>query len=304
MRVKGQLRIRLEGPTAELGQVAATDFARVLLGTQSAIQRAASHLIGREARETGRRGKTIEDSTRLRLVAIERGSIVAVLEAPPRPTDERSFELADPVLGELAIDTALQVAAGADVTHPDVADAFIRMADQIGIGRRFEAIVFEHSRPDRDFTTRLDTSARDLLVDLAQTTSTATEDTVMGTLVEADFENLTARLRGPGGAKTSVRFPEDLADAIQHALRSPARLRGEVRYDPKKSEVRSIELREIERGEQLAIGLDPGDFWSTQSMDQLAAEAGIGPITAVEGLRDEAATEDEIDRMLAALDSM
>lgn len=298
------MRVRLEGPTAVLGEVAASDFARLLLGTQSAIQRAAGHVIGRAARETGRPGKTIEDSTRLRLVAIERGSIVAVLAAPPRSADPHRFDLTDPALGELAIDTALQIAAGEDTTHPDVADAFVRMADEIGIGRRYDAVTFEHRHRDRDYTVRLDVEARERLSVVARRAPTARDDSVVGTLVEADFENLTARLRGPGGSKTTVSFPADLADEIQEGLRAPARLRGEVRYDPSTSEARSIELHQIVRGDQLAIGLDPGEFWSAKTVEQLAEEAGVKPVYDVEALRDDAASKDEIDRILAALEDM
>jgi hypothetical protein len=109
--VKHYLRVRLEGEEAELGRVAASDFARLLLGTQSAIQRAAGHVIGKALRETGRPGKVIEDSTRLRLVAIERGSVVAVLEAPERQAGPDMLDLADRDLGELAIDRALSTAA-------------------------------------------------------------------------------------------------------------------------------------------------------------------------------------------------
>ena len=302
--MEGRLRVRLEGPTAELGRIAANDFARLLLGTQSAIQRAAGHVIGRQSRETGRPGKTIEDSTRLRLVALERGSVVAVLDAPTRPADPHSLDLADPALGELALDTALSTAAGEETGHPDVADVFVRMADEIGIGRRFDAISFEHAHRDHKYTVRLDARARERLSGVARKASAAKDDSVIGVLVEADFENFTARLRSPGGSKTTVAFPADLADEIQEALRAPARLRGEVRYDAKTSEARSIELRQLVRGAQLEIGLDPGEFWAARTVDQIAKEAGVGPVSDVEALRDDAASADEIDRMLAALEGM
>jgi hypothetical protein len=299
-----QLRVRLEGETAELGRIAASDFARLLLGTQSAIQRAAGHVIGRQARETGRRGRTIEHSTRLRLVGIEQGSVVAVLEAPPHPTAEDRLTLADAGLGELAIESALATLLGEKPAHPDVADAFVRMADEIGVGRRFDAITFEQVDQRRPVSARLDAPLRDKLRALARPEARAEDDTVVGVLVEADFESHTARLRTATGAKATVSFTADLADEIQEALRRPTRLRGVVRYDPATAEARTIELHEIVRGDQLALGLEPGDFWTHRTIDQAAAEAGIAPVSDVEALRDTAATDEEADRLLAALEGM
>jgi hypothetical protein len=123
-------------------------------------------------------------------------------------------------------------------------------------------------------------------------------------LVEADFESCTARLRTATGGKTTVSFTVELADEIQEALRGPTRLRGEVRYDPVTAEARAIELHEILRADQLALGLEPGDFWTHRTIDQAAAEAGIGPVSNVEVLRDTSATDEEADRLLAALEGM
>jgi hypothetical protein len=296
------LRVRLEGEEAELGRVAASDFARLLLGTQSAIQRAAGHVIGRALRETGRPGRVIEDSTRLRLVAIEQGSVIAVLEAPGRTLDPDSLDLTDRGLGELAIDKALGIAAGDEPDMPDVADAFARMADEVGIGRRYDAVSFEQSGGRRDHPVKIDISALERLRAAATRRPTAKDDSVMGVLVEADFESYTARLRGSDATKTQVQFPPELADEIQQALREPARLRGEVRYDPKTSEAREVQLRQIVRGVQLAFGLEPGDFWTSRTVDEIADELGIAAADSLEGLRDHEATDDEVDRMLAALE--
>lgn len=302
--MKQFLRVRLEGEDAELGRVAATDFARLLLGTQSAIQRAAGHVIGRALRETGRPGKIIEESTRLRLVAIERGSVVAVLEAPERLAESGALDLADRGLGELAIDRALRTAAGDEDDLPDVADAFVRIADDVGIGRRYDAVVFERAEDGRTRSVRIDSASVARLVAVARRPPTPREDTVVGVLVEADFESFTARLRGPGGSRTQVQFPPELSDEIKQALREPARLRGDVRYDPQTAEARAVELRQIVRGDQLHLGLDPGEFWATRSLAELAQELGIAPIEDVGELRDREATEEEVDQMLAALELM
>ncbi len=237
-------------------------------------------------------------------MAIERGSIVAVLDSPKRAADPDSLDLTDPALGELAVETALRTAAGGPDAHSDVADALVRMADEIGLGRRFEAITFERQRGDQVTAVRIDPAHRETLRAVAQKPPAARADSLVGVLVEADFENLTARLRGHAGVKTSVSFSPELADGIYEALRASARLRGEVRYDPKTSEARSIELSEIEMGDQLTIGLEPGDFWQHQALAELAALSGVNAVADTTSLRDDGATDDEIDRLMAALEGM
>ena len=302
--VSGDLRVRLEGPTAALGEIAASDFARVLLGTQSALQRAAGHVIGRHARDTGRPGKVIEDSTRLRLVAIEPGSVIAVLASPSAPEGPEVLKLSDSELGERAIEAALDTLEDLDPEYPDVADAFVRMADDVGLGRRFDVICFERHGSNGHRTFRLDVEVRERLKRVARQPASSREETLVGVLVEADFEALTARLRGAGGAKASVTFSEDLAEDVKWALRDSARLRGEVRYDATSAEVRSIDLQRIDTGDQLVLGLDPGDFWCDETVEQLAREREIVAVGDSALLRADGISDDEVDRLMAALEGM
>jgi len=79
------LSVRLTGDDAQLGRVAAGDVARMLLGIERAVARAAGHVIGRQVKPTGRRGRAIEETTRFRLLSIERGSIVGSSSFPRKP---------------------------------------------------------------------------------------------------------------------------------------------------------------------------------------------------------------------------
>ncbi len=200
----------------------------------------------------------------------------------------------------------MAVAAGEERRYPDVAEAFVRLADDVGIGVRFDAVTFEHpitawARPQ---LVAIDAVARDRLRSAVEAAALARTDRLVGTLVEADFERFTARLRDPAGSRISVRFNVDLADDIQEALRRQAELVGEVEYDPATSEARAVELKRIVREEQLVIGLEPGEFWSAPAIEELAAERGIRPVDDVESLRDHEATEEDVDRLLAALRQM
>ncbi len=51
-------------------------------------------------------------------------------------------------------------------------------------------------------------------------------------------------------------------------------------------------------------GSHAGDFWAPRAIDKLAAEQEIALVDDVDTLRDREASDEEIDRLLAALDDM
>jgi len=298
------LRVRLTGADAELGRVAAGDVARLLLGVERAVARAAGQVLGRQVKSTGRRGRTIEEATRFRLLGIDEGSVVGILELPSDETEEESFDVDVPSLGELALDAAFATAGGEETEHIDVADALVRLVDELGVGTRLDAVTLEDDRSIRPRRVVLDYTARERLHELVSTAPRTRDDSLIGVLVEADFERNTARLRTAGGRPVSVRFESDLADSIHEGLRLPAELVGEVSYEPTSLEARSVSLRRIVRSEQLTMGLDAGDFWAVSSIGELAAAQGVKPVEDVEALRDHNASTEEVDRLLAAVSAM
>jgi hypothetical protein len=80
-RVGEVVRVRLVGGQAELGLVAASDVAKLLLGIERAVRLAASGILGRSP-TPGRWIGLIEQVASFRLVGVERGSVVGVLELP------------------------------------------------------------------------------------------------------------------------------------------------------------------------------------------------------------------------------
>ncbi len=82
----------------------------------------------------------------------------------------------------------------------DVAAAFVQLMDDVGVGPRFQALTLEAEGPvDRAIVT-LDRPARDRLFEIVSATPSARDDSLVGVLVEADFESNTARLRTTGAS--------------------------------------------------------------------------------------------------------
>lgn len=297
------LRIRLSGEDAHLGAVPASDVAKLLLGVERAVARAAGEVIRRPVRSRGRWAGVIEAAVRFRLVGIEEGSLVTVLEVPAREIEPDTLGLEESGLGELGLALALRTAAG-EGRIPEVAAQFVKLADQVGVGSRYETLTFESELDDAPRQVVLDAAARERLGRVAASAApNVRSDALVGVLVEADFERFTARLRAPDGQAAAVTFDEELADDIQEALRRPAEVVGEVRYDPETSQAISVDVRAITRAEELAMHLQTGEFWRDVTIEELQAEHSIGPVSAEVELGDPALTDEEADAFLAALDS-
>lgn len=302
--MSGLLRVRLSGGDARLGVVSASDVAKLLLGIEAAVARATGDVLGRPVKATGRWESAIASAVRFRLVSIEEGSVVSVLELPEMATDPDALDVVDAsTAGEMGLAAALMTACG-DADDPDVAAAFVKMVDQIGLGTRYDAVTFDTDLHSAPAEVMLDLAARERLVQVAAKASPEVRpDTLVGVLVEADFEKFSARLRSPDNRSVAVNFGEALADDIHEVLRSPAELVGEIEYDPETARAVRVELRAITRAEQLAMDLEPGEFWEDVTIDDLRAQRGIEPVSAEVELGDPELTDEEADAFVAALSS-
>jgi len=296
-----RIRAGLTGPNAELGKVAAADVARFLLGLERAAARAAMAILGKGS-TTGRRGLAIESAVRLRLRSLSSGSIVAELEIPELETDDNGLNLEIQSLGEQAILKTLETARGEQGANPDVANALLMLVNELAVGERYETAWLEPLEP-RGPRVVIDREKSIQLRALAEArVSERREDRVVGTLVEADFEKHTARLRTPDGKAMVVRFDDGLADDIQVALRRPAELEGRVSFDPKTSVATSVELRQVMRADQLVLGMNSDLYWRNLTVEQLRLERGVEPVRDLSLLRDDSATAAEVDAFMAAIE--
>lgn len=303
----GELRIGLTGDDAHLGEVAASDVAYLILGVERALAQAASVVLGRPKLTPGRREQVIANAVRLRLRAVEEGSVVPVMEIPDveLPEDE-TLGIDVSSLGEAALDRVVDAADPESQPDPIIAKALLELADGLRIGERYDSVTFDAQANGHRRKAQVDMEVRKHLrtyVDSAPPVPIRS-DTLLGVLVEADFEKRTARLRTPTEPAVQVAFDDDLADDIQDALRQQASFRGEVLYDPRSNVAKSVRLQRIERGEQLVLGLDPEEFWRARTFDDLARLQGAGQPADLNGLYDADATDEERDAFMAAISEL
>jgi len=300
------LRVHVEGDAAALGRVPAADVAELLRSVERAVARAASVVVGRPSRSPGRREQAVSAASHLILRAVESGSIEAVLELPrvAEGIDRQGnldFRVAQ--LGEVAVTQLAAVVSGDIDGHPYVVEALSQMADSLQVGVRYDAITLElrdsHVSPVR---ASIDAVVRKRLSErVTEDKMAAREGMVVGTLVEADFEACTARLRGAMGQAVIVSFDPTMADAIQEALREPTTMEGWLTYDPGTQEARSITIRTVRLADQLLLGVDARGFWRRRGFAELQQEQGVTGVFDIDALYDSTTSEEELDAYEAAL---
>jgi hypothetical protein len=300
-----ELRVKLEGEEAHLGEVAARDVARLIIGVEIAVMRAASVVLGRPKTATGRGQGAIEQAARFRLLGIEEGSVVPILELPEPPAadDPNTLGIDSVSLAEMAVQEVVETAR-AGHGHTVVMAALVELADRVHIGDRYDSVAFDFRSPRKEQpqTASLDKASRKRLREaLQQDTLRVRDDTLAGTLVEADFEKNTARLRGQLNEAVTVSFEPDLADDIQDALRQQAMFEGKIAYDEDTHTAHSVSLSRVTRGRQLVMGIDSDAFWDEKSFDELAAAQGVAPATHVDDIYDAGAAEEEREAFMSAL---
>jgi hypothetical protein len=303
--VARQLRARLTGPEARPGRALAADVAQLILGIQRSVATAAAYHIGRTPGLAGRKGSSVETATRLLFWRIESGSLVAVLELPDTDSGQPALDLEDRRLGEMAVDTTLSVVEGTVTQAGDVPASLLALADTLRIGDRYEAVHLELDDSTEPRYAVLDGHRRAMLREnVHKQQRSLGEQSVVGLLFEADFEANTALLRAPDGHQVRVQFPAGLADSIQGALRQQAQFDGLITYDTRTSQATRVDLRAIVTADQLLLGIERSAFWDERSVDKLAAEQGVGPVVDARVLCDENPAGDDVDRFLAALESL
>jgi hypothetical protein len=302
------LRVSLSGGEAAFGRVRAADVGRLLVGVEQVLARAAAHVVaGQPGRGRGRRGRLIEEATRLRLLAIEPGSVVGVLQVPGAGEVEGGLdldlaELAS--LGETALRYAVSTAVEGRWRYSDVAAAFVTLAEGVGVGSRCDAITITATDADDLQRVIIDPDRRERLRLVAEPAPLPRTDAVSGTLVEADFERRTARLRTPFGQAIAVHFDADLDDAVYETLRHQSELRGEVAYDPETLEVRSIRVRRLGRAEQLEMATDAARFWEApRPFAALQTEQGAPVSVDLESLWIPDLTDEQRDQLVKAAET-
>lgn len=223
----------------------AADFAKLVLGLQAALRRAALVVLGRpRSVATGRYIAVVELVTALLPVSMRAHTLVVALPDLPGEgggLDDLGLDVTAQDLGHRAcLELAAAIADPGPRTDPALARAVAQLADDLNVGGRTQRLVLDLPGA----TATVDAPIREHMHAVASRADQR-PGVVHGRLVEADFERLHARLRLPDGEAIVVTFAEHLADDVQRALRMPNALAGDIAYHPHTGAVVRVDMREV-----------------------------------------------------------
>ena len=272
------LKLRLHGPGVRPGAIAVPDLLRICEATQKAVNRQAEALLGGDSLRPGPPSREVAEECMLELVGVGKGSTVL----PFRFVQPQRLLPGSLGLGERAvrrIGETVQALAGRTplaVREPGVLDSLSAMTQVLDGAQAIEWIV-PARRGQKRITAILNTDLGDRIhayggEPVAQST------TVEGTLEMADFKiaERRCRIRPALGTPVTCSFDPGQAEMIQHALRKRVRASGQGKMDPETQRVSELALDSLVFLDSYRNG--GAAFFQSQTLEQLAATQGVGPL--------------------------
>jgi hypothetical protein len=281
-----------------LGDVPAEDVATFIHQVVRVVARAAGHAVGRPVKDTGRYEAIVKAASKIRIQSITSSSVHLTM----LPSPHEVIQLGDNLgldaesVSERALAIARDAAHDRAATYPDVANAWVELAERVGVGKRYTRVVVSAARDDRAAV--LDVTAIERLRRLADDTLRGmATDMVRGVLYAANFETLTAKLRNQVGDVVDVDFDIDHAPEIKEALRNPTTISGSATYDRRTNRIATVRLEAIAQPVQLLAD----DFWTDPAIEGLLAGKAVGPLSDPTKMRLAGLNDDEWESFFEAL---
>lgn len=280
------LIIRAKGPATERGRISLQDLISLGRNVQTAVVRTALVLAGHgDSRRPGRRPEDVKKSCALEVVALNQGSFAIGFDLP-----REQFEPMD--LGVEAVEKLLEGFDQIGTEDSELPSGYdtgvlhsLRDMGRI-LGTGIDEIEAESrtQRLRRSFAFNKEIQSRVVKRIRGPVDNLRT---IEGRLLMADFRHDAERCRihPPAADPIVCQFDESLEETVYEYLRSYVRVTGETKEDPDTRRIVSIRITDIEpvtmEGEAFE-NLSAEAFWQERSLDELAAEQNVRPISRLE----------------------
>jgi len=279
-----RLSLRLEGGSADEGRLPLPELLRVGGQVHAVLRDVATVLAAGSSGQPGRVKKFIEAATELEVVAAPRpGSFVLDLELPDTSgdfADELEGLDLGPHLGHSALDALVTGINALDDSATSLPPGFdrgvLRAIEKFhpAMTKGINRITLELSGNGDPETATIDDgrigTARRLIKQPDKGPAV-----VEGKLQMVDVGRLECRVDRPPRSSVTCLFPEDLRHDVLAAITKYVRVAGEGEFQPERDEPSQILVSSLVVVYEV-LGLDPSAFSQPKSIEELAAERGVG----------------------------
>lgn len=287
-------RIVLEGG-GSLEDVPAADIAQVIEGVIAAVTKAAGHVVGRQVKERGRRERVVAAAGAIHLLSVSSGSVDFTFRSSGAVMDAEGLPFDPETVGDRALEIATSAAGVEAGRYRDVARVWLKTAEAIGIGERYDAI--RMTDDDGHDGVTLDADRVEAIRIAVRPSPSQVPASVQGRLYEANFDAQTAQLRGPSGEIVHVQYDDRHADDIYRVLRGTANLIGEVTYDPHSLRALRVRVREVDQPTQMDLS-----FWVEKPLVAVIAEQQLARIKDASELVVEGLSHEDWEQLRAGIE--
>lgn len=302
MGSKPLLTLKVEGPDIRPGRIPIPDLLVVCEHAQSAVNRQAEAIEGRELtlRPGPKIGKVRQECT-LELVCIGKGSATLGFDrAKPQQTLPRMQNLGDEAVVAVA-EALAAIGKGRDAeVDPGVLHSLKNMGELFSNGvRAIKWIV--PARPGRKrvvatFNARVQ---RRIVQKLAPPVTRPAK--LQGTLEMADFKpsEFKCRIHPPLQPPVVCTFGPELADEVYSGLRSPVEIEGLAAINAQTGKTESVALRTVRPLDPLMV--NAGSFFKGWTLEQLAHMQSVEPLKNTNALSGGWPEDEDLDEALTEI---
>lgn len=287
-----QLRIKLEGPAVGPARLAARDLARLALKTEQALKRIAQLRYGQPSGRRGRKKKDIEEVCSLYIVSWEQGSAIAGFDFAERQQlsfladiGEQSLETFLAGLADLSreVDQASSIPVGFD---PGVLEAFEAYSDLLEHG--IDTISFSAPRSRNCAEVTYTARTRDTIRAVLRRPLEQGRSSKVGRLKALNgHDALTGTLWEADGTRWTCFFKPEHLELLPEAWLKTVTVVGEAILDERSRTGKlSVDTILIQQATPLKLpeGAMSEPFWSSASLEELAAIQDVWPVTQLADL--------------------
>lgn len=298
---KPALTLKVEGPDIRPGRIPVRDLLVICEHAQSAVNRQAEAMEGRQTLRPGPKIGKVRQECSLDFVSIGKGSATLSFDpSKPQQTLPRMRTLSDDAIVAVA-EAVAAISKGTRVeVDPGVLDSLKNMGALFGNGvRSIKWIV--PARPGRKkvaatFNAKVQ---RRIVEKLAPPVTRPV--TLQGTLEMADFKpsDQKCRIHPPLQTPIICTFGPELADEVYANLRFPVEIDGTAAINGQTGKTESIAIKKVKPLDPLMV--NAGSFFRGWSLEHLAQMQGVEPLRDPKSLAGGWPDDEDLDAALAEI---